>query len=220
MKPCCRMLVTSLTCLLCACGFIAKTVNHVKKPKVETAQSIKAWLQKEKINSDKIFTVDPSNFYHLFLLYGNRAMLFNEKGEFVSVGYNSDTKFCPKGVKEFLSTLTPGFEKNNEHLFNYIAYRINNRPDTLFPTLNKVYSFSRDLYGNEVFMPITFGPRNYTLIISFTLFSGDTTQASRMRDLINACRQNPSAKIDIILINFDKQEWWGKEWNERIHLAV
>jgi hypothetical protein len=220
MSRCLSLLSVSFTCLFAACSFIAKTVNHVKKPKVETAQSIKAWLQKEKISSDKILTVDPSNFYHVFLLYGERPMLFNERGVFVSVGYNSDPKFCPKGVKEFLSTLTPGFEKNDEHLFNYIAYRINNRPDTLYPTLNKVYSFARDLYGNEVFAPITFGSRNYILVVPFTIFSGNTIQTSKMRAFINACRQNASAKIDIILVNFDKQEWWGKEWNEKIHIEV
>jgi hypothetical protein len=219
MKRCFIMLIVSSACLLDGCSFIAKTVHHVKNPKIETAQSIKTWLQKEKISVEKILTVDPSRYFYVMSRYGG-PMLFNEKGNFVSVGYNSDPKFCPKGVKEFLSTLTPGFEKNDEHLFNYIAYRINNRPDTLYPTLNKVYSFARDLYGNEVFAPITFGSRNYTLVVPFTIFSGNTIQTSKMRAFINACRQNASAKIDIILVNFDKQEWWGKEWNEKIHIEV
>jgi hypothetical protein len=220
MKRCFSFLIVVFSCLFSGCSFIAKTVNHVKKPKVETPQSIKLWLQKEKISIDKIFTVDPSKFYHTFPFYNHGPKLFNEKGIFISVGYNSDTKFCPKGVKEFLSTLTPGFEKNDEHLFNYIAYNFNNRPDTLYPTLDKIYSFCKDLYGNEIIVPIVFGSRNYTLIIPFELFAGDTIQTSEIRKLINACRQNTSTKIDIILINFDKQEWWGKEWNEKIQLEV
>jgi hypothetical protein len=57
-------------------------------------------------------------------------------------------------------------------------------------------------------------------VISFALFAGNTIQTAKIRDLINSAAQNPSTKIDIILLCFDKQEWWGKEWNEKIHLEA
>jgi hypothetical protein len=142
--------IVVIVCLMCftGCSFIAKTVNHARKPRVETPVTIINWLEKGGIYNKNIATVEPSSFYSAGSRYDRGPMLFNKKGDFVSVGHNYDGKFCPKGVDEFLRSLYPGFEKGDATIFNYLLYGSNNS-DTAYPKLSEVFSFSRGIDGAE-----------------------------------------------------------------------
>ena len=207
-------------CCFSACSFIAKTVNHARKPKKETAESIVAWIEKQNIHCKNITTVAPSSFYNAIFLYGSGPMIFNKKGAFVSVGYNADVRFCPKGVDEFLISLYPGFEIGDEHLSNYLIRTVNNIEDTVYPRLHEVISFSRDLSGNDDTCFNDLNNYDYTLLLPFSIFMGNTIQVKKIKTFLKAVAQNQSARIKVVMVNFDKQEWWGEEWLKKINIEV
>jgi hypothetical protein len=49
---------------------------------------------------------------------------------------------------------------------------------------------------------------------------GSTFQTHDIRKNTNAIKDNTKARIRIILVNFDKQEWWGSEWIDKIKLEI
>jgi hypothetical protein len=219
MKIIWRITVVVNIVVFAGCSFIAKTVNHARKPRIERPVTIINWLEKAKIYNKNIATVEPSSFYLAFTRYNRGPMLFNKKGDFVSVGYNYNGKFCPKSVDEFLKSLYPGFEKGDPTLSNYLLYTSNNS-DTVYPKLEQVFKFSRDINGAEGFHLKQAGDVDYTLILPFSIYSGNTIQVKKLRTFLKAVGENRSARINIILLNFDKQQWWGAEWGKKINIYV
>lgn len=207
-------------CVMGGCSFVAKSVNNVKKPKVESAASIIKWLDDYNFKNRNVATIVPSSYYSAVLMYSQGPMLFNKKGEFVSVGYNYDGKFCPKGVDEFLKTLYPGFEKEDDNLSNYLLYITNGVQDTTYPSLQNISSFSRDVYGHAATSLMAQADTDYTLVLPFSIFMGHTSQVKKLRTFLNAVAQNQSARINIILLNYDKQLWWGEEWLNKISIEI
>lgn len=220
MKPALHLFSLMFLVFFTACQFIAKTVYNGKRPKTETPVSIQNWLQKQHVPFEKVLAVAAEKYYYAGIHYNYGPMLFNNQGDFVSVGYNYDGKFCPKSVDQFLETLVPGFEKNDDQLSNYMIYSRNNIPDTIYPTLKEIYKFSRDLNGNLPADTFQKKKADYTLVIPFAIFLGNTIQTQRVRLFVNAAKRNTAARINIILLNFDKQEWWGEEWNKKINIVV
>lgn len=39
-------------------------------------------------------------------------------------------------------------------------------------------------------------------------------------DYYYAIRSNKNCTIKVILVNLDKQEWWGREWNKKIRINI
>jgi len=50
------------------CSFIAKKGYGAKQPQVETEQSIIAWINKNKLSTEEVVTVDTSGFFNFFSL--------------------------------------------------------------------------------------------------------------------------------------------------------
>jgi hypothetical protein len=59
---------------------------------------------------------------------------------------------------------------------------------------------------------------DYILIIPFAIFLGNKVQVSEIKKYYLSARRNRYATIKIVFLNLDKQEWWGKEWNQKIKI--
>ena len=202
------------------CSFIGKTVYQAKQPKVETESSITTWLSRNGISNKRVTAVEPASYLSALGFYGFHPMLFNRKGDFVSVGYNNDGRFCPKNVDEFLRTMKPGFERGDEHISNFLVYAIGKEADTAYPKLASFFSLSRSLDGRQSYSFTDYPAYDYTLVIPFSIFMGKTLQVKKMKTFLEAVSQNQHATINIILMNLDKQSWWGAEWINKINIEV
>ena len=210
---------------LTSCNMV-KVVSNIQQPKVENITSITNWVNKKKIVADEIVAISPGNFYKLFFqfqLSKNFPFVFKSNGTFVSYGYSNGV-VCYRSFPEILKNLKP---LNNISSFpsNYFLNKYTNDSgvvvsDTTFLYLKKLYESFTDLTGKRQINYAQNSLVDYIVLIPFALYMGSTFQTHDIRKNINAIKDNKKARIHIILVNFDKQEWWGSEWIDKIKLEI
>jgi len=211
--------------ILTSCN-VVKIVSNIHQPKVENITSITNWVNKKKIVADEIVAISPSNFFNLFnqfQLLKNFPFVFKGNGTFVSYGYSNGVA-CYRSFPEILKNLKP---LNNISSFpsNYILNEYKNDSgvivsDTTFLYLKKLFESFTDLTGKRQVNYVQDSSVDYIVLIPFALYMGSTFQTHDIRKNIKAIKDNTKARIRIILVNFDKQEWWGREWIDKIKLEI
>ncbi len=208
------------------CNFITKKVYGVKKPNTENEKTISSWLLKNRLPNENIVCMKPDSFMLHFVNYSSSPLLFDvQTGNYVSAGF-IDGKFCPKDIDIVFNTIMP-------------YYLLRPRPDNFITTHWKVikdkdsvnensgkdfldlYSHARsmtDLRGKEFL--IGKDSSDYILFIPFALCFGKRLQVKDLHKYYKAANSNQRSKIKVVFVNFDKQEWWGDDWNEKLQIMI
>ena len=232
-------LSAGLIILLSGCSFIAKTVYGAKKPQIETEQSIVKWLNDNKLRGAEVVTFDTSGYVNFLPLFATSPLLFETSGKFRAVGFTNG-KYCAGNVDKYLSRVNPGLDVLNS-LDSFIirdAYDftgpINGKMTRKELNKLKQTTAARDTIQlnffdlNKTFYSLTgirlslinISAYDFILVLPFAKFFGSNFQIKDLKKFYNAAINNPNAKFKIIFLNLDKQEWWGKEPNDRITILI
>jgi hypothetical protein len=215
-----RLIFFLLMATFCGCAFFTqKVVYQTKKPKTEDSNTIAKWLFRNKINADNIITVSPESYYTTGFFFSSGPMVYSIEGVFISIGYSKGLKFCPNGVYKEYSLIDKEREREGRYK-NFLIYwnADEKKVDTICPTINSLIRFARDLHGNQLSHSF-FSESQYKIIIAFSIFWGSHAQVKSIKEFIEAARNN-THKVQIVLLNFDKQFWWGEEWLKRINIEA
>ncbi len=206
-----------LSLFLTGCQTIIKGIYGARKPAVQTAEGITRWLNKEGLQPYNLASVSPEVFIDMYMRYNFGPMVFAPDGRFLPFGYRNG-KFCPQNLPEILAALKPlprlpGTVAAYSSLFSSTAFNDGPGPDL---NLQDLFGWLRTLEGEG----IPFKPANvdYVLLVPFALSAGSRFQTKEMRSYVKALSQNPHSRFSIWFLNFDKQAWWGEEWNGKIVL--
>jgi hypothetical protein len=220
-----RIVLAFISLTGASCHFIARTGHGAKAPRTETGYSIKDWLHKHLFDGGTIATVRPEVFFDYQVMEGSPMVFESLTGKFLSIGYG-DGKFCPKNVDKTFTDLVP-YAFLNPKPYNYLANEMmqisgdgskKTIRDTSYPHLPTICEDLRSLDGTAFTLNTT--GTDYVLILPFALYLGNRVQVMDLKKYYRSAMANKKARIQIIFLNLDKQEWWGKEWNEKIHFKV
>jgi len=225
------------------CSFIAKNVYGAKKPRIEDEQSILAWFKKNDLPANEVVSVDTIGFNFFFPAFSQSPLLFERTGKFRAAGF-SNGKFCPEGVDVYLSKVNPETELFNT-LDSFIisesytvsqedARKIGTASKRELEEIKKNYTVNRDtiklnfLNLNELFYTLKGNRReviedsdaDFILILPFAKFFGSRLQVKDIKKYYYSAMNNRNTKFKIIFLNLDKQEWWGKEANDKIIIPI
>lgn len=225
------------------CSYVAKNVYGAKKPRIEEEQSILAWLKKNDLPASEVVSVDTIGFSFFFPAFSQSPLLFERTGKFRAAGF-SNGKYCPDGVDVYLSKVNPKTEIFNT-LDSFIiseyytvppedAIKIGTPSKRELQEIKKNYIVNRDTIKlnfrnlNELFYTLQGNRRltieasdvDFILILPFAKFFGNKLQVKDLKKYYYSAVNNTNAKFKIVFLNLDKQEWWGKETNDRINITI
>jgi hypothetical protein len=206
---------------LYACSTVTRMVNGVKKPKTETPESITKWLEKKNINNDIVASVQPESFFdYFFMLMGSPIVYYKSDCGFISTEY-CNGRYCYRSLPAFLENITPA-ETGTNTWQNYIdedSIQLKEKEEAVSYIIDSLNNHLCDLNGNKINSLQTIDA-DYLVIIPFAKYMGATIQTSNMRKALAAIRKNTKSRITVLLLNLDKQQWWGKNWNEKIKISI
>jgi hypothetical protein len=233
------VLIVCSTVLCIGCGIVSRIVNDAKNPRIEDEKSIQQWLNKNDLKVDYVATVKPESFfsYYRFLAISKgTGYIFKADGSFTSLGHPNG-KYCYKTFPELMQSLNPldssSFSGDNFIIAQYkipvVIKEANTRNtpktvdsifrDTTYYHLDTIYHELRDLKGNMLYDLMPSGT-DYLVVIPFAKYLGSTIQTKDILNTIKGIKANKQARIRVVLLNMDKQKWWGTEWNNRIQLSA
>jgi hypothetical protein len=227
-------LVFIIVLLACgiSCGFVARKGFGAKKPKTENKTTITEWLQNNAFSTDNIVSALPQNYYDFMPGLSQAPLLFDRRtGNLLAIGF-SNGKYCPKDIDKSFSSVLPYQmmkEKPDSFLISETIIippgvsiksksKYESKKDTLRLSLPEMTKKIMTLGGDPV-NSISDAEDDYTLILPFALFLGEKLQLKDLKKFYFSARINRFAKIRIVFLNLDKQEWWGEEWNKKINIT-
>lgn len=209
-----------------SCSFISRTFNGAKKPEIENEASIREWLSEVKVIEEPVVCLKPDKYMDYFIPYMNIPLLFDRQtGNYVAAGF-SNGEFCPKDVDQVFLTILPYhlLRPRPENFIIFHSYTIVN-DSTIHSTDTTqldLYDFTRafsDLKGKP-FSISQIDSSDYILFIPFAKCFGKNFQKKSLHDYTKAAHLNKRARVKVVLINYDKQEWWGQEWKDRLNIKI
>ncbi|MBI3137071.1 MAG: hypothetical protein HYZ15_00640 [Sphingobacteriales bacterium] len=207
-----------------SCNTIARIGYGAKKQKTESPETIKAWLAKQGLHSDQLFSIAPENYLEYTIGTQSSPLLFDLKsGNFLALGYTNG-KYCPKDIdKSYANVLPypllkvkPDSFLVSESLETPAGYtgkdKLRHHTDTTVFTLEKIRGLIRTLNGEPV-TKMAGGEADYILILPFAIYLGNRIQAKDLKKYYYSALSNRFSKILVAFLNVDKQQWWGDQWN-------
>jgi hypothetical protein len=233
----------SLT-ILQGCGFLAKKGYGAKKPKIESSESITTWLKENNLGSENVATVSGTDFYRFFPVFSQSPLLFEKNGRFLAVGF-SNGKFCPQDVDIYLSRIKPYDQlikipdsfivsetiiippdssdtqkKLSRNEINDLVKNAEKKKDTIRLDFYSIMQSLYTLNGEQIKNTFQISRYDYLLILPFAKYFGNHLQVKDLKKYSLAAKRNESSKIQILFLNLDKQNWWGKELNEKVKISI
>jgi hypothetical protein len=212
-----------------ACSFVVKKVNNVKQPQTESPESLNSWLSSQRLDKYEVLSVDPKYFYQATTFYMKRKLIFNQFGKVAELGTNKTGVVCHKTSPREVHDLEPGYTHFTEFLLDSIGVRTlesNGRKseivrgtDTIYYNIDSLNKYAHDLDGQKANIEKDF-TFDYLVVIPFAKYQGKTVQVSDIRKYLKAIHENKYSRFKIILLNLDKQAWWGEEWNKKIRFVA
>lgn len=214
-----KTLLVVSAALIFGCSII-KT-EHIKPPGIENERSINRWLKSTQLlDNDYIVLTLAPEFYFNFEFSSKikfTPLFYPFKSRSILVYNGCTTKICMNQLRSFTEGINPSTMYNPDVIKDSIL------------TIEKGLSFEKVVYESFAnYFCTTKGEKytlhqdsllDYYLILPFTTFFGTKTQIRDMKSFLTATYSNTKSKFKVILLNMDKQEWWGKEWNEKIELS-
>ena len=215
--------------LLPACSLIVRKVNNVQPPATESPESLNSWLNSQHLDKYEVLSVDPKYFYGATTFYMKRKLIFNQFGKVAELGINKTGVVCHKTSPREVHDLEPGYAHFTEFLLDSISIRtlddngrkseMVRRTDTIYYNIDSLNKYVYDLDGQKVNIEKDF-TFDYLVVIPFAKYQGNTIQVSDIRKYLKAIHENRHSRFKIILLNLDKQAWWGEEWNKKIRFGI
>lgn len=232
-KPCHMrvhfLFIAAIAGILTACSLISRTVNNIREPRTESPESVIAWLRSQGIDNYEVFSVEPQHFFDAVLLYQRRKLIFNRLGKVAELGANNTGVVCHIRTPDEVRNLRPGFSPFTEYLVEryrllkpgkeYKNEEYTEETDTIYYNIDSVNQYLYTLDGKKASIEKDL-LSDYTVIIPFAKYYGTTFQTADIKKYLKAIHSNKHSRFKVILLNLDKQAWWGKEWNEKIQLNL
>lgn len=184
-----KMLPLLLVISLCNCKTALKTAYGIKKPKLETEESVKQYLAKNEIDTSKVFVYkDILSFAkasEMNMMSFPEALFFNKDGYLVR--YKKETEECNARVDEFLSDLK----------------QFSKMPEDRSITTDKFFAM---LAGDKP--PKT--DADITVVITWAVYVGrlNKEKAFEWVRLLEVAKTK-GIKVNYILLNCDYQKSWN-----------
>jgi hypothetical protein len=213
---------------LAGCGLVARKGYGAKKQKIENEQTITKWMGKKGFATEHIVSIPPKDYLEFFFGLPQAPLLFdNQTGNLLAIGF-SNGKYCPKDVDKSFSAVLP-YQLLKEKPDSLLISEVTTMPpgtslkdtdkyekikDTLKLILPEIEEKVMTL-GGEPVKRLAYSGDDYTLILPFALFLGEKLQLKDLKKFYISAITNRFAKIKVVFLNLDKQEWWGEEWNKK-----
>ena len=209
------ILTIALSLFLGGCQTIVKTIYGGQKPAVQTAQGITRWLNREGLRPENVVSISPEDFTNIFIQYCEGLKVFSADGYLLPIGYKNG-KFCPQDLTEVLATLKPlpRLPMPFSAYSTLFAGADLHAPEAPQSSLQFLFAALRTLQGDTI--PTFPGKVDYIVLVPFALSVGSRFQTKDMRAYAKALSENPHSRFSIWYLNFDKQAWWGEDWNRNI----
>lgn len=225
-----------------SCNSIIKLVRGAHKPRIENEKSITNWLKK-KNNPYTVVSVAPESYDEFVPGYLGTPLLFTSIGRFLAVGVGNG-KYCTQPIDTYVGRLKPinQMARVPDSFFVFISYHFPKgtvlpekrmsreernefikmaikKIDTVHLNYDSLSVSFRTLTGDkyEINRGVEY---DYILLMPFAKFIGARSNENNLKAYFNAVRSNNRCRIKVILINLDKQEWWGKEWQNKIRINI
>jgi hypothetical protein len=212
-----------------ACQPIGKAIVGMKSPKEETKESVEHWVEKniKSQTAVQIFTVTPEAAIKRRAFLSTEPMIINTQAKMV-LYKGCTSKECIKNLGMYFKTVTPTQLQNLESDTNFT--NVYKYKSGIFSTTGKLievveqqvplyfFSATRSVMGEPV--DSTQYLHKQTLVLPFAIFLGNKLQVKDINNWIAAAQKNTSVNWNIVLLNIDKQSWWGNEWNSKITYSV
>jgi len=212
-----------LFCLLifcgCHCRTLTRTVNGLKQPKTESKQSITKWLDRTGLTGYEVVTVAPESFIDATFFYMLRKLVFNKNGKVAELGSNKTGVVCHIKTPGEIQNLKPDFPEFTEFLISFHRDKEGEYSDTTYYELDSLNTYIHTLDGTKTQIELS-GKSDYLVVIPFSIYEGRTLQVHDIRKYLRAVKANPYSTFKVILLNLDKQQWWGEKWNNAIKIST
>ncbi|MBN2779083.1 MAG: hypothetical protein JXR36_15705 [Bacteroidales bacterium] len=193
------IVILSMLFLLSSCKPIMYKLYGIKKPDVETEQSIKDKALKFGLDTSNIVTVNEYDFLQVMKGQGiPDGEIFDKNGHYIN--YRQTDSACNAGLFEFIPNL---------------------KTDTTFITndsillINKMNKF-KDFNGKPL---QEIDEAEFYLLIYWTVWTGKLNK-DHVKIWEDLALENQNCKIQVIKINLDMQDYWDKEELKPIYEAM
>ncbi len=172
-------------------------IYGIKKPKLENEESIKKKAIKFGLDTSNIVTVNSADFLKTIKMGGiPEGAIFDSKGEYIE--YRETDTSCNAGLFEFIPNLN-----------TFTTYKKTGKT-TLDIELEKY----RDLKGNPL-VKSNLKPADFYVFLYWTVWIGKLNK-DHVKIWEQLARNNTNAKIEIVKVNLDFQEYWNKSERDTI----
>ena len=224
-----HLMLVACILFLSACSLIVRKVNNVKQPQTESPESINSWLNAHSLDKYEVLSVDPEYFFDATVFYMKRKLIFNRSGKVAELGTNKTGVVCHITTPREVQELKPGYSYFTDFLLERMRmYTLEDkkrskefieRTDTTYYNIDSLNTYVYTLDGQKANIQKDF-TFDYIVVIPVAKYQGNTIQLSDIHKYLEAIHENKHSRFKIILLNLDKQSWWGEEWNKKIRLSV
>ena len=194
-----HILIISSLFLLISCKPILMKMYGIKKPGIETKNSIIKKALKYKLDTANIVTVNSKDF--LNVLNGQSipdGSIYDKDGKYIE--YRQTDTSCNAGLFQFI----PNLNLTNQY----------NQPYSL--SLDQELEKFRDLKGNLL---KNLESADFYLLIYWTVWTGKLNK-DHVKIWEDLAKNNINCKIKVIKVNLDIQEYWNEKEREKIIHAL
>jgi len=188
-----------LLAMLSGCTAIAKKMYGIKKPKVETKQSVFTYANSVGLDTSAIVTVDTTHYLNILKrIQGSmpEAEIFGANGD--NLSYKKEMQDCNAGLFSFI----PGLKRDTTY----------NKKDDF--KLKDQLNGLRDLNGNKLNVMDTNAPEYY-LFIYWVKWMGKLNK-NHVGEWERLARSNKNVRIKVFEVNLDFQNWWSENFRQKI----
>lgn len=216
-----KFILTFASCILIfGCSSIRK--EHITQPKIENEISITQWLKSTHLfNNDFIVLTLSPEFYFNFNLSSKinfSPIIYPSKSKTVMFYSGCTSATCMDSLRMFTNNITPGFLFKS-YITSDSILRFKNGIKFEKRQFDSLACYFHSLNG-EIYPLLQNNNFDYYLILPFAKFFGNKKQVKELKKFIASAYFNTHSRVKVILLNMDKQKWWGKEWNNKIELST
>ena len=187
------------TFLLLSCQPILKKIYGIKDPEIESEKTILKAAKKYKLDSTNILTVNSKDF--LYVLNGQSipdAAIYDKNGKYIE--YRQTDTSCNAGLFQFI----PSLNLNDQY----------DQPDSA--NIKTELRKFRDLKGIEL---KSLEPADFYVMIYWTVWTGKLNK-DHVKIWEDLAKENKNAKIKVLKINLDMQEYWDENDKNEIKKLI
>lgn len=185
--------------LFSSCFKLILKIYGVKKPRVETAQSIRKKSHRFGLDTTNIVTVNSKDFLRHFKdAHFPDAAIFDSAGNYIE--YRPVDSSCNAGLFDFMPALTKNAPYNRTGKTN----------------LETEWNKYRGLRG-QALNPLP--AADFYVLIYYTVWLGKLNK-DHVKIWEDLAHQNKNCKIKVVKVNLDIQAWWDKAERDKIIKAM